>query len=106
MAYWDHEETFSGIGNGTVLDMSLQPAKYFSLQVRQESGLALLWSVLLEVSLNGSEWSTIASHTNVAQSLGDIVLPQIVPYPARYLRFRVTGVTVGASIKASALAMD
>jgi len=108
MGYWTHEEVLSTTGAGTTLDMSLQPSKYYSLQVSQETGVVLLWTVLLEVSLGGTDWTTIIMHVNGVNSLGQIVIPAttLIPFPASFLRFRVTGLTVGTSVRVRAMAMD
>jgi len=101
-------ENFSTTGVGTPLDMSLSPQNQYSMQIVVPSGVPVAWSVVLEISLDGTNWVTILTHTSVANGIATIVFFTGNPAPASWMRFRVPTLLLGTSpnITAYALAMD
>lgn len=62
-------DTYTGTGNGTTVDMSTRPCRRFSLQVKGTGAAATAWNVLLEGSLDGTNFTTILQHSS-ANPLG------------------------------------
>lgn len=93
-------DTFTTTASGTAIDLGAGTSyKYFSLQVVQ-TGTVTSWTVVLEGSLNGTNYSTILTHTNAAPGSGGIVpavtAAAFTPFPVRYFRTRCSAITLGA----------
>lgn len=86
-------DTFTGTGNGTSVDVSAQGMTKFSMQVKA-TGAVTSWTVVLEVSLNGTQWTTIATHDNVVPGDGIMAIVQ-GPVPALFFRSRCSAITLG-----------
>ena len=52
-------DTFSSVSTGTVVNASAKPPRSFSLQVTGVGGIPNEWNVVLEGSLNGTDWTTL-----------------------------------------------
>lgn len=87
-------DTFTGTGNGTAVDVSTRPNKYFALQVT-ETGTVTSWTVVLEGSLDGTTYSTIMSHTRAGNGSGS-TLWNPTAVPCRFFRSRCSALTLGA----------
>jgi len=105
MSYQIMSEDFTATGNGTPLDMTLSPQNMYALQVVVPSGIPVLWTVILEGSLDGLNWDTLISHT---EALGIAKIVFSPSPPTSWMRFRVPVLSLGTSSKitAYALAMD
>lgn len=94
---WDRvrhsfKQTTTGIvanGAGATLDMTMCPMSKFAIMVDRTAGAAA-WTVNLEGSIDGTNWSTL-----VAASATDGALAWVVDRPVDRIRYNV--VTVGAS---------
>lgn len=81
-------------GTGEIFDLSFQPLRLFSLQASVPSGIPISWTVILEGSINGSQFDTILTSTNV---VGLSVLQISSPVLVRFVRARVTSLILGTS---------
>lgn len=93
-------DTFTAAANGTAIDLGAGTAyKSFALQVVQ-TGTVTSWTVVLEGSLDGTNFSTILTHTNAAPGSGGIVplttAAAFTPFPVRYYRSRCSAIVLGA----------
>lgn len=86
-------DTYTTAADGTAVDISLMPCKYYGLQVTQ-TGTVTSWTVELQVSLDGVTYTTILSHTKAGDTDGITVwAPQ--PIPGRFFRTKCTAITLG-----------
>jgi hypothetical protein len=95
-------DTFTSAGTGTTFDCSAQPLKNFTLQVAGTGSIATLWTVLLEGSVDNSNFTTILTHmTPVGDSI--CVFTGANHTPIIYVRTRVVTLTLGlaTNIKAT-----
>jgi len=91
--------TFTAAANGTAIDLGAGTAyKHFSLQVKA-TGAVTSWTVVLEGSLDGTNYSTILTHTNAAPGDGLLVptpaAAAFTPHPVRYFRARCSAIVLG-----------
>ncbi len=86
-------DTYTTTANGTTVDVTANPVKYFGLQVIQ-TGTVTSWTVVLEGSLDGATWTTILTHSS---TIGSTVW-QAAPAnnPVRYFRSRCSALSLGA----------
>jgi hypothetical protein len=100
-------DIFSATATGVTLDLHGSPCKYFSLQATGVGGALTLWTILLEISLDGSAWTTLLTHATA--TLDGITLSGSSATPALYARARATSITLGigpTAIKSTILAMQ
>lgn len=92
-------DTFTAAGNGTQVDVSARPCSQFALQVKGTGATPTAWNVVLEGSLNGTNYTTIVEHSNAgtfgATSDGGVV--QTVAAPYLYFRARCVSITLGSA---------
>lgn len=88
------QETFTGAANGTAQDISAQGLSKFAIQA-VETGTVTSWTVALQVSLDGTNYITILSHTKAGDGSGGIVFSGPNRYPALYFRAICSAVTLG-----------
>ena len=67
--------------------------KSFAIQVKGTGGVAAVWDVRLEGSLDGTNFTTILTHTNATPD-GTVLYSGSVLSPSNYFRSRVAGLTV------------
>jgi len=97
-------DTFIIAGNGQTIDTSLSPLSVFSLNVKAVGGTPIAWVVLLEGSLDGENWTTILTHTQLT-GLGQTISSGSNSDPILYFRSRCVSVSLGtaSAIKATIL---
>lgn len=88
---YNRSDTFTAVANGTTVDVTVNPLKYFSIQVVQ-TGVVTAWDVRLEASIDGTNFSQVIAHTNAD---GSGIVKASVVFPARYFRARCSGLTLG-----------
>lgn len=94
-ANFSHSDTFTTTANGTTVDASTAPIKYFSMQCKGTGAAPTTWSVVLEVSLDNVNFTTAITHANAD---GDGAVKALTtPLPARYFRSRCTALTLGGA---------
>lgn len=99
-------DTFTVAANGTIVDARSTPVKYFSVQVKGTGAAATAWSVVVEGSLNGVQFTTLLTH-GTADGDG-ATKPLSVATPCSYFRARLVSVTLGSAtdVKASVLGVQ
>lgn len=55
-------DTYTTTANGTQVDASTKPCKRFALQVKGTGAAATAWNIILEGSLDGTNYTTILQH--------------------------------------------
>lgn len=93
-AFSTQSETFTATGNGTTIDISSTPLKTFTLQVVGTNGTPVVWSVILEGSLDGTNFTTILRSTD-ALGNGIALFSGASSYPVLYYRIRCASLTLG-----------
>ena len=83
-------------GTGTVIDRTASPLKSFSLQCLAVGGAMTTWSVDVQISLDGVTFATVLNHAT-ADSDGTIKFTGDSYFPARYIRFNATDVTLNTA---------
>lgn len=96
-------DTYSAPGTGVIVDTSTTPLHNFTFLVTT-TGVVSAWIVVLEGSIDGINFSTIATHTNLIGA-NVAVFPGVNVTPCLYFRTRCTsiGLGLGTSIKATVL---
>jgi hypothetical protein len=62
-------DTYTATANGTQVDVSTKPCSKFSLQIKGTGAAATAWNILLEGSLDGTNYTQILQHSS-ANPLG------------------------------------
>jgi hypothetical protein len=102
-------DTYTATADGTAVDVSTLGMSKFSLQCAQ-TGTVTSWTVLLEVSLNGTNYVEIARHmktgdgTETVEGNGAIAFTAS-PFPALYFRTRCSEITLGGGTNVIATVM-
>lgn len=86
-------DTFTSTGNGTTVDASFNPISNFTLSVTT-TGPVSLWTVILEGSIDGDNFSTMTIHTNLLGN-GATIFPGVNVTPCLYFRVRCSALTLG-----------
>lgn len=87
-------DTYTTTANGTTVDVSAQGMSTFGLQCKQ-TGTVTSWTVVLEGSLDGTNFVTILTHTKAGNNDGGIVWTSAALYPVLYFRSQCTAITLG-----------
>lgn len=90
-------DTFTATGAGTGFNVVNQGVGTFAMQVKGTGAVPTSWTVAAQVSLNGTNWVTIMTHTNTEQADGDIVWTGANHYPSLYFRINVTALSLGSA---------
>ena len=88
-------------GPSAVTDVSANPMSSFTLQVTGVGGVATLWSVTIEGSLDGTTFSEIITHTSQLGD-GENLYSGTTLFPVNYFRINVTALTLGPATSISA----
>jgi len=86
-------ETFTTTGNGAIMDISLYPLSKFTITVTA-TGVVSAWVVILECSIDGSNFSQIARHTEIIGS-GVSIFSGTNLTPSLYFRSRCSSLILG-----------
>ena len=89
-------DTFTGTGNGTSVDATANPIGSFGILVRATGGTPTLWTLVLEGSIDGTNFSTILTHTNTLGLNVNLWSGALIS-PCRYFRSRVVALTLGGA---------
>jgi hypothetical protein len=87
-------DVFTGIANGATLDASSKPMGSWSIQVKGTGAAPTSWNVVLEGSLNGVNFTIIATHSATD---GSTVFSGAPKFPVLFVRSRVTALTLGTA---------
>lgn len=88
-------ESFAASGSGSIKDLSIEPGRLYSLQVKGHSAAASAWNVELQVSNDGVNFTQIATHVSGSQADGLTVFA--VDKPACFARAVCNSVTLGSA---------
>jgi hypothetical protein len=99
-AFGTRSDTYTTAANGTTVDVSTRPCRRFALQVNGTGAAASAWNVVLEGSLNNSQFTTILEHSNAGEfrnaADGETVyFDTAVPW--LYFRSRLVSITLGSA---------
>lgn len=90
------QDTFTGVASGTTIDTSAIPCNRFAIQVKGTGAAPTAWEVVIEGSLNGSQFTIIATHKNTETTDG-AVRWQSAATPVKHFRSRCVGLTLGSA---------
>lgn len=86
-------DTYTTTTTGGVVDVSTTTAKYFSIQVAGTGASPTSWSVVLEGSIDGMNYTTILTHNT--STLNNIILfSGATASPSLYFRSRCTAIVL------------
>src|SRR3990167_4927755 len=88
-------DTYTVAGNGAVI-FTAHVASRFSIQVVGTAAAATAWNVRLEGGLDGVNFTTILTHTDITGD-GVMLFSGATQYPARYIRSRCVSLTLGSA---------
>lgn len=91
-------DTFTTASSGTAVDVHTNPMSSFALQV-SATGSVTSWTVLLEGSLDNTNFDTLATHTNATPGNNKISLTYALatlPIPVLYFRTRCSAISLGS----------
>lgn len=92
------EETFTSLTTGQAIKVGLHTVfKSFALEVEQVGGSGASWTVLLEGSLDGVNYTTILTHADEDPGSGQIIFSGAAKYPALWHRVRVLELSLGSA---------
>ena len=89
-------DTYTETGSGTAVDVSTTGKQWLGVQVKGTGAAATAWTVNLQASLDGTNYSTVLSHTNTDDTDGSIVWIS-TPAPTLYFRSNVSALTLGSA---------
>lgn len=87
-------DTFTGAASGISISALTSPFSSFAVQVKGTGGVASVWDIRLEGSLDGTNFSQIVQHTNTTGD-GAVVWTGSSKMPAFYFRSRCASITLG-----------
>lgn len=91
------QDTYSTTGTGATLDVSSQGMSKFGVQVKGTGAAPTSFTVVLEGSLDGTNFSTLLTHTNASPGDGLVLHSGAVALPVLYFRSRCTALTLGSA---------
>lgn len=92
----NRQDTFTAAGLGTSVNVSEVPCNRFALQVKGTGAVPTSWEVVVEGSLNGSQYTTIATHKSGIDADG-AVRWQSQATPSKYFRSQVVSLVLGSA---------
>lgn len=99
-AFSTRSDTYTTAANGTTVDCSAKPVRRFALQVKGTGAAASAWNVVIEGSLNNSQFTTIVEHSNAGEfrnaADGETVYID-TGAPWLYFRSRLVSITLGSA---------
>lgn len=91
------QDTFITTGNGATINVSSQGMSKFGLQIKGTGAAASSYTVVLEGSLDGTNFSTILTHTNTSPGDGLVQHSGAVAMPVLYFRARCSALVLGSA---------
>ncbi len=88
-------DTYTAAANGSTLTVLTNPPKYFAIQCKGTAAGATAWSIVLEGSLDGTNFTTIATHATA--DLDGTVKNVSAAFPVLYFRSRCASITLGGA---------
>lgn len=99
---YKHSDIFTSIGNGEIVNFLNIPLKEFALQV-EATGIVTSWSVTLQISLDGVNFTDLMTHTELIGS--NIILYSSSKTAATHFRLNCNKLNLGlgTNIKVTAI---
>ncbi len=88
-------DTYTVEGNGTAVNVATHSRQYFAIQVACSTATAISWDIVLEGSLDGTNYDTILEHTQTSGDKKIIWLNECAP--CLYFRSRCKSLILGDS---------
>jgi hypothetical protein len=86
-------DNFAATGNGTTINVATLGMSRFSLQVKKSAtGTVSSSTVVLEVSNDGTSFTTVLTHNSAVDADGSTVFSGTLTFPARYFRSRCSAI--------------
>lgn len=99
-AFATRSDTYTTGANGTTVDVSTRPCRRFAMQVKGTGAAPTAWNVVIEGSLNNSQFTTILEHSNAGEfrnaADGETVYFD-TNAPWLYFRSRLVSITLGSA---------
>ena len=92
-----HRDTFTTTGNGVAQNIIGTPRTKFTLKVIGTDAIPTAWSVVLEGSLDDSNYTTILTHTSAVETNGELKFSGASNFAVIFFRSRVVSLTLGAA---------
>lgn len=92
----NRQDTYTTQVAGTSIDTSTLPCNRFAIQVKGTGAIPTSWTVVLEGSLNGTDFTPIMTHQSGVNGDGEMLWSP-VPTVAKYFRSRVTQLTLNTA---------
>lgn len=89
-------DTYTTTATGTAVDGSLRNFKFFGIRVTGTGAAPTSWTVVLEVSVDGTTYNTLLTHTNTTDSNGAAQW-SASPAPGLKFRSRCTALSLGSA---------
>lgn len=89
-------DVYTTSGTGVIVNVSTTPLKTYSLEVKGTGASATSWTVVIEGSLNGFDFTPIMTHTD---SIGDgiIIFSGASLFPSLYIRSNCNALSLGSA---------
>jgi hypothetical protein len=94
---FSRSDTYTTTTTGTAVDASTYPVKSFSIQVKGTGAVPTSFTVVLEGSLDGTNFDTITTFDSATLADGKIKFTGAADYPVRYFRSRVSALALGSA---------
>jgi hypothetical protein len=91
----NRSDTYTGTGSGTAIDVSSVPCSRMGIQVKGTGAAPTSWTVLLEGSINGTDYDTLATHDTAEGDGGILFVP--LPAPVKKFRSRCSALSLGGA---------
>lgn len=96
-------DTYTATASGTSQNSVPKSVRSFTLAVTQ-TGTVTAWTVVLEVSLDGTSFTTVLTHTEATGS-GIALSTGATLWPCQFWRTRCSALTLGAGTSVTARAL-
>ena len=94
--FQNRSDTYTGATFGVAVNVTTAPLSRFAVQVKGTGGVPTSWDVRCEGSLDGTNFSSILTHTNTTGD-GEVLWSAANQSASFYLRSRCAGLVLGVS---------
>src|SRR5258707_813058 len=95
-SFGTRSDTFTAAGNGVTVNVTTAPLKAFAIQVKGTGAIATSWTVVLEGSLDGTNFTTVLTDT-LSTGDGTVLYSGATLYPSLYFRARCVAIVLGTA---------
>lgn len=90
-------DTYTTTASGTTVNVAAIGKSSFGIQVKGTGAAASVWAVALEVSLDGTNFAVLETHSSADGDTDGSIIWSSLDTPALYFRSRCTSVTLGSA---------